>query len=60
MTTMRRGLITSGMLMGGGPSQETAPIDTPMINEDKCQPVMPAPVPAEVLKEQERDSTVRK
>ena len=25
-----------------------------MINEDKCQPVMPAPVPAEALKEQER------
>ena len=56
-TTMRRGLITSGMLMGGGLSQETAPINTPMINEDKHQPVMPAPAPVEAptqLKEQER------
>ena len=26
-----------------------------MINEDKCQPAMPAPVP-EVLKEQEREN----
>ena len=48
------GLITSGMLMGGGLDQETAPVNTPMINEDKCQPVMPAPVPAGALKEQER------
>ena len=47
MTTMRRGLITSGMLMGGGPSQETALINAPMINEDKHQPVMPALAPAE-------------
>ena len=57
--TMHRGLITSGMLMGGGPSQETALIDAPMINEDKHQPVMPEPVPAEVptqLKEQEREN----
>ncbi|MBN0049308.1 hypothetical protein JS756_35705 [Streptomyces actuosus] len=54
MTTMHGGLITSGMLMGGGPSQETAQINTPMINEDKCQPVMPAPAPAGAPKEQER------
>ena len=59
-TTMHGGLITSSMLMGGGPSQETAQINAPMIDEDKHQPDMPAPVPAGVLKEQERDSTVRK
>ena len=52
---MRGGLITSGMLMGGGLSQETAQINTPMIDEDKCQPDMPAPVPAGALKEQERE-----
>ena len=59
MTTMRGGLITSGMLMGGGPSRETALIDAPMINEDKHQPVMPEPAPAEAptqLKEQEREN----
>ena len=50
-TTMHGGLITSGMPMGGGLGQETAPVNAPMINEDKHQPVMPAPVPAEVLKE---------
>ena len=48
-TTMHRGLITSSMPMGGGPSQETALINAPMMNEDKHQPVMPAPVPAEAL-----------
>ena len=56
-TTMRGGLITSGMPMGGGPSRETALIDAPMINEDKRQPVMPEPAPAEAPtqpKEQER------
>ena len=56
-TTMRGGLITSGMPMGGGPSRETAPINAPMINEDKRQPVMPEPAPAEAPtqpKEQER------
>ena len=53
-TTMRRGLITSGMLMGGGLGQETAPVNAPMINEDKHQPVMPAPAPAGALKGQER------
>ena len=53
-TTMRGGLITSGMLMGGGLGRETAPVNAPMINEDKHQPVMPAPAPAGVLKEQER------
>ena len=42
------------MLMGGGLSRETAPINAPMINEDKRQPVMPAPAPAGALKEQER------
>ena len=47
MMTMRRGLITSSMPMGGGPSQETAPINAPMMNEDKHQPVMPALAPAE-------------
>ena len=52
MTTMCGGLITSGMPMGGGLGQETAPVN--LINEDKHQPVMPAPVPAEALKEQER------
>ena len=52
-TTMHRGLITSGMLMGGGLSQETAQIDTPMINKDKHQPVMPKSAPAEALKEAE-------
>ena len=54
---MRGGLITSGMPMGGGPSRETALIDAPMINEDKRQPVMPEPAPAEAPtqpKEQER------
>ena len=58
--TMCRGLITSSMLLGGGLGWETAPVNAPIINEDKHQPVMPAPVPAGVLKEQERDSTVRK
>ena len=53
-TTMCGGLITSSMPMGGGLSQETAPINTPIINEDKHQPVMPEPAPAEALKEQER------
>ena len=53
-TTIHRGLITSGMLMGGGPSQETALIGTPIINKDKHQPVMPKPAPAEAPKEQER------
>ena len=47
MMTMHRGLITSSMLMGGGLSRETAPINAPMMNEDKCQPVMPALAPAE-------------
>ena len=54
---MHGGLITSSMLMGGGLSRETAPINTPMINEDKHQPVMPVPVPVEAptqLKEQKR------
>ena len=51
-TTMHGGLITSGMLMGGGLGWETAPVN--LINEDKHQPVMPTPAPAEVLKEQER------
>ena len=55
MTTMRGGLITSGMLMGGGPSQETAQINAPMIDEDKHQPDMPAPAPAGAPKEQERE-----
>ena len=45
--TISRGLITSSMPMGGGPSQETAPINAPMMNEDKHQPVMPALAPAE-------------
>ena len=54
MTTMHRGLITSGMPLGGGLGQETAPVNAPMINEDKCQPVMPAPVP-EAPKDQERE-----
>ena len=27
-----------------------------MINEDKCQPVMPEPAPAEAPKEQEREN----
>ena len=53
-TTMHRGLITSGMPMGGGLSQETALINAPMIDEDKHQPVMPAPAP-EAPKDQERE-----
>ena len=51
------GLITSSMPLGGGLGRETAPIDTPMINKDKHQPVMPAPAPVEAptqLKEQKR------
>ena len=51
---MRGGLITSGMPLGGGLGRETALINAPMIDEDKHQPVMPAPAPAGVLKEQER------
>ena len=40
--------ITSESTRGGGPSQETASINAPMINEDKHQPVpMPAPAPSE-------------
>ena len=54
MTTMRGGLITSSMPLGGGLGRETAPVNAPMINEDKHQPVMPAPAPAGALKEQER------
>ena len=45
------------MPLGGGLGRETAPIDTPMINKDKHQPVMPAPAPVEAptqLKEQKR------
>ena len=53
-TTMCGGLITSGIPLGGGLGQETAQINTPMINEDKHQPDMPAPAPAGALKEQER------
>ena len=53
-TTMRGGLITSGMPMGSGLSRETAPINAPIMNEDKRQPVMPTPVPAEAPKEQEK------
>ena len=49
------GLITSSMPMGGGLSRETAQINTPMIDEDKHQPDMPAPVPAGAPKEQERE-----
>ena len=41
--------------MGGELSQETAQINTPMIDEDKHQPDMPAPAPAGALKEQERE-----
>ena len=49
MMMMSRGLITSGMLLSGGPSQETAPINTPIMNEDKHQPVMPTPAPIGAL-----------
>ena len=48
MLTMSGGLITSSILMGGGLSWETAPINNPIINEDKHQPVMPVPAPIEV------------
>ena len=51
--TISRGLITSSMPMGGGPSQETAPIDASIIDKNKYQPVMPkpTPTPAEAPKE---------
>ena len=43
------------MPLGGGLGRETAPVNTPMINE-KHQPVMPTPAPAGAPKEQEREN----